>query len=81
MSARTGSRVLVLLPERSDLTIAQGFGFVVPAGARGDTRCISSSRAGATEPKNKRAAGQYASGAALAQNQAVMPIEGRPIAI
>jgi hypothetical protein len=55
----------VLPPRRNDLSIAQGFGFVGAARARGDTRCISSSRAGATEPKNKRAAGHYASGAAL----------------
>src|SRR3954447_18001635 len=55
----------VLPPRRNDLSIAQGFGFVVAARARGDTRCISSSRAGATEPKNKRAAGHYASRAAL----------------
>jgi hypothetical protein len=55
----------VLLPRRIDLPIAQGFGFVVPARERGNTPRILSSRAGATEPKNKRTAGQYASGAAL----------------
>jgi hypothetical protein len=58
-------RRLVLLPRRLDPSIAQGFGFVVPARGRGNTPRILSSRAGATEPKNKRTAGQYASGAAL----------------
>jgi hypothetical protein len=43
---------------------------VVPARGRGNTPRILSSRAGATEPKNKRAAGQYASGAALAMARA-----------
>jgi len=51
----------VLLPRRIDPSIAQGFGFVVPARGRRNTPRILSSRAGATEPKNKRAAGQYAS--------------------
>jgi hypothetical protein len=55
----------VLLQRRIDPSIAQGFGFVVPARGRGNTPRISSSRAGATEPKNKRAARHYASGAAL----------------
>jgi len=41
-----------------DLSMAQGFGFVVPARVRGNTLRISSSRASATEPKNKPAAGQ-----------------------
>ena len=56
-------------PRRIDLTIAQGFGFVVPARARRNTLCILSTRAGATEPNNKRAAGQYTSGAALASDR------------
>src|SRR5688572_18727101 len=49
--------------------MAQDFGFVGPARARGNTRCISSSRAGATEPKDKPAVGQYASGAALVHDE------------
>jgi hypothetical protein len=55
----------VLLPRRIDPSIAQGFDFVGAARARRNTLCISSTRAGATESKNKRAAGQYASAAAL----------------
>jgi hypothetical protein len=44
---------LMLLPRRIDPSIAQGFGFGAPA------------RAATTEPKNERAAGHYALGAAL----------------
>jgi hypothetical protein len=43
----------VLPPRRIDLTIAQGFAFVVPARERRNTPRILSSRAGATEAKNK----------------------------
>ena len=57
--------LLVLLPRRIDRSIAQGFGFVGPARERGNTPRLLSSCAGATEPKNKRATGQYALGAAL----------------
>jgi hypothetical protein len=48
-----------------DAPIAQGFAFVAPARARGNTRCISSSRASATEAKNKLAARQSALAGAL----------------
>src|SRR3954469_8087450 len=48
-----GTWVLVLLSRRNDRSNAHGFAFVVPARARGDIRCISSSRAGATESKDK----------------------------
>ena len=65
MRQRWPSSGLVPLPGRIDRSIAQGFGFVVAARGRSHTPRISSSRAGATEPKNKRAAGRYASGAAL----------------
>lgn len=50
----------VLRQLRIDSSVAQGFGFVVRAGARRNTFCFSRAPAGATALKNKPAAGRYA---------------------
>jgi hypothetical protein len=56
-----------LVPRHSgdDGLMAQDFGFVGAARARRNTLCISSTRAGATEPKDKPATHQLRCGEVL----------------